>query len=266
MERKKFHEELKAFEILFPGGNLVKFGDGKSLLHFVKHQYPEWKDKGNVTSIPVARIPRLFLHCDQITEPFDKRYKGLDKGEQGEIKIYSELLKSNSKCDYGLCVFPNVDGNTFSSKDAHVEIDMVVVHPCKGIFVISVKNTTTIKPKDVVSDMNKHVQFIRWLFEFDQNKLAPNQHQCLTPNGKDTFNSPSCKSINTTNTTNASKSLQSNLPIHGLLITHRIDIGEKGLEKLGYFTSQENEFRLVFQPEDMKNFQSKWQSILSGIP
>lgn len=142
---------------------------------------------------------------------------------------------------------------------------MVVVHPCKGIFVISVKNTTTIKPKDVLSDMNKHVQFIRWLFEFYQNKLAPNQHQCLTPNGKDTFNSPSCKSINTTNTTNASKSLQSNLPIHGLLITHRIDIGEKGLEKLGYFTSQENEFRLVFQPEDMKNFQSKWQSILSGI-
>lgn len=250
MVMNEFFKELASLQLQLPGSHTVDFNNDEYLLRLMNNRYPSWKSSVNPISIPIARLPRLFLHCDQLVEPFDNRYKNIETGERGEIKVYNALLESGSKSkpeNCGMCVFPNVDGNSFSSREAKVEIDFVVVHPLKGVFVLSVKNTTTCKPEKIAKSMERHVNFIRLITDFnDCNKIPTNSSDGVQPDRVDDLNIKDGE--------------QCIVPIHGLVLTFKCNINDV------FDTCNKNEMRLIFQPEDMKDVQSKWQEVLASAP
>ena len=72
----------------------------------------------------------------------------------------------------GVMIFPNFDGShIFKSQVAHVEIDMILIHPTKGVFVFNVKNKgssrkCTKEKQCVRDDIEKHTKFIRLLINY----------------------------------------------------------------------------------------------------
>ena len=83
-----FYAELDNYELQMPGGVHVPFGDNETLLHMVNKQYPLWKNKGSVTSVPSARIPKLFLHNLQMTKAVADKLKSTQKGDGAEKNLY----------------------------------------------------------------------------------------------------------------------------------------------------------------------------------
>ena len=235
MQRNDFHIELDSFEIHLPARNIVKFSNDEALQDFMDHQYPRWNLTGNVTSIPVFRTPQLFLTGEQLAETVRERFKSCQKGEYGEIKVYESLLQTSENLDDGILVLPNMDGNHFLSNEAHVELDVVVVHPKKGIFVLNVKNAINIKEKNLAEDMRKHTNFIRLLRDY--------------------------------NATDDNKTITEKTPVHGIICSLQKNVEEPKLKKNKYLTSaKENESRLIFQPSDMLEFSKRWKAMLQKIP
>ena len=79
----------------------------------------------------------------------------------------------------GAMVFPNFDGShIFKCQVAKVEIDMVLIHSKKGIFVFNVKNQRGkgTSAKEVKEDIDKHGKFIRMLKNYKSS-----EDNCLTP-------------------------------------------------------------------------------------
>ena len=78
----------------------------------------------------------------------------------------------------GVMIFPNFDGShIFKSTVASVEIDMVLIHPKKGVFVFNVKNRKQGRSKKqfdgVERDIKDHTKFIRLLINY---KSKPKSH------------------------------------------------------------------------------------------
>ena len=121
-----FHQELNGFELDMPGRQKALFSDNETLLRMLRCQYSNWADTGKITSVPIARIPRQFLKNIQMSSELQKQLKPLQKGEEGEIKVYRLLMENYKENPKGVIVFPNINGREiFSDPTAHVEIDTV---------------------------------------------------------------------------------------------------------------------------------------------
>ena len=176
-DKSIFFEELSTFELVMPGGRRVPFKDNETLLKMLRSQYPRWTQRGGVTSVPTARVPRLFLHNVQMSTDMQKEFSSLQKGETGEIKVFKMLLDSFDPNHEGMIVFPNLNGRElFATKIAHVEIDTVIVHPRKGVFVFNVKKQggKGLTPKKIKDDIQKHGNFLRMLLQYGQAELNGN--------------------------------------------------------------------------------------------
>ena len=68
----------------------------------------------------------------------------------------------------GLALFPNVDSQCFKGLKSHVEIDLVLLHPHKGIFLFNVKNQKKLKAPGIVDDIERHSSFLRNLCQGEQ--------------------------------------------------------------------------------------------------
>ena len=135
------HNELNNLKICRPGSSEVHFSDNRLLRDLVKQQYLDWKVKGRMTSVPAVRVPALFLGPEMMSEKLNSHYERIQKGEEGELKLYRKFLDGFGLDHGGLIILPNLDTNgLFKSKSGVVEIDMLVLHLSKGIFVVSVKN------------------------------------------------------------------------------------------------------------------------------
>ena len=155
--------ELDKLEIHWPGDGRAKFDDEKKLKQFMEYQYPDWKNPGKVTSIPCVRIPRMIVRNDQLSEKLQKQYKSLQKGDKAENDIYRLFVNEVSTDDCGIMIFPNVDGSHIFEKGGpgSVEIDLIVAHPTKGIFVFNIKNEQKVNIQKLRTDIRKHTDFIR---------------------------------------------------------------------------------------------------------
>ena len=71
-----FHNELDSFKFMKPGNQTIPFSANEVLLDWAQKQYPRWKEKNNVSSAPVARIPKLFLDDSQLENDLQKKIKG----------------------------------------------------------------------------------------------------------------------------------------------------------------------------------------------
>ena len=170
-----FYRELDNFRLHMPGRHIVPFADNESLLKMLRCQYPNWETNGKVTSVPVARVPRLFLQNTQMSKKLQNDLKPLQTGEVGEIKIYRLLLEAADPDQKGMMVFPNVNPREiFKSESAHVEIDIVVAHPAKGFFVFNIKNQggKGSSPEKIQKDIKRHGQFVRSLMQYGHAKLV----------------------------------------------------------------------------------------------
>ncbi|XP_063717407.1 uncharacterized protein LOC134844590 [Symsagittifera roscoffensis] len=226
-----FNDELNNFRIHLPGGDEISIADEAAVLKLFESQNPDWSTAGHVTSIPIARVPRVFLQNSEMTKNFVDRYSSLQTGEFGEIDTYEKLLSlKNMNQVGGTLIFPNVDGNHFNSPEAKVEIDFVVIDSQKGVIVISVKNSTLVKKMNHVKDMEKHTKFIRLLRDFSQcNAPVP--------------------------------------PVHGLICSLKSDVNVDKLQREGFWKlSDSHEKRFVFQPKDMINFLPAWERMLGEMP
>ena len=176
---QEFFEELDTFNFRMPGNANIPFSENQILLQMMEQHYPRWKDPGNITSVPVARIPKLLLHGSQPEKLLQKHLKSILKGDEGETKLYRLFIKENFSGEPGAIIFPNIDGShIFKCKAGRVEIDMVLIHSKKGIFVFNVKNqrgkgTSVSKVKD---DIDKHSKFIRMLKNYKST-----EDNCFTP-------------------------------------------------------------------------------------
>ena len=79
----------------------------------------------------------------------------------------------------GVLVFPNVDGSqVFDTQEAKVEIDMILVHQTKGVFVFNVKivgGKSSIS-EEIKHDIGRHNSFVRMLMNYKNtavNQIIP---------------------------------------------------------------------------------------------
>ena len=177
--QKEFFKELDTFNFRMPGNANIPFSENQTFLQMIEQQYPRWKDPGKITSVPVARVPKMFLHGSQLEKLLQEQLKSLSKGDEGEIKLYRLFMDGNFMGQPGAIVFPNFDGSLiFDSQVAKVEIDMVLIHSKKGIFVFNVKNQggkgTSVR--EVEEDIDKHSKFIRMLKNYKST-----EDKCFTP-------------------------------------------------------------------------------------
>ena len=176
---EEFFEELDKFNFRMPGNAYKRFSENQTFLQIIEQQYPRWKDPGNIISVPVARVPKLFLHGSQLEKMLQQKSKSLSTGDEGEIKLYRLFMDGNFTGQPGAIVFPNVDGShIFKCKAGSVEIDMELIHSKKGIFVFNVKNQggKGTSAKEVKEDIDKHSKFIRMLKNYKST-----EDNCFTP-------------------------------------------------------------------------------------
>ena len=168
-----FFKELDKFKFHLPGNQIVPFTDNQSLLKMVQAQYPGWKNVGNVTSVPIARVPRLFLKQNQMSLKLQNDFKYLQKGEEGETKIYRLFINNKDNTQNGMMVLPNVDSSElFDTPSAKVEINLILLHPFKGVFVFNIKSQggKGLTPLKIQEDFTRHCNFIKSLMLYgDQN-------------------------------------------------------------------------------------------------
>ena len=170
-ESDEFKQELeKKFRIQMPGsgGKTVSILDDEIMLNMVQKQYPDWKEKGKVTSVPVARIPSpsIFLHNLQLGKFLQKTFKGNQEGEWAEKELYMLFMQGDFSGLPGFLVFPNFDGSQmFATKVAKVEIDQIVIHQTKGVFIFNVKNVggKSASSQKMKKHIAKHRAFLRIL-------------------------------------------------------------------------------------------------------
>ena len=149
------------------GANEIPFSYNHALLDMVRKQYPHWREVGNVTSVPIARIPKLFLQSIQLTKELQDTFRSTQKGDGAEKKLYKLFVGETFSNQPGIIVFPNFDGSElFKTQDAKVEIDMILVHQSKGIFIFNVKNVGGRKSKKIRNDIKKHSNLVRMLLNY----------------------------------------------------------------------------------------------------
>ena len=178
-EEEEFLEELDTFNIRMPGNKDIPFSENQIFLQMTEQQYPRWKDPGKITSVPVAKVPKMFLHGSQLEKLLQKQLRSVFAGDEGEMKLYRLLINESFPGEPGVIVFPNVDGShIFKCQAGRVEIDMVLIHSKKGIFVFNVKNQGRkgTPGKKVEEDIEKHSKFVRML----KNYKSP-EDNCFTP-------------------------------------------------------------------------------------
>ena len=107
----------------------------------VEREYPGWKNEGKIVSSPVARISKILLPRYQMSKKLASKVKPTCKGENAEIRLYGFFVDGFFRNQPGMIVFPNIDSShIFKTPVARVEIDMVLVHSKKGVFLFNVKN------------------------------------------------------------------------------------------------------------------------------
>ena len=160
---------LMQLEIQTAGGSIKPFNDTSALKNWVQSQYPDWKSVGKITAVPEARIPRLFLHSDQLSRPLRNQFQSLATGEDGEIRVFTELMKLKNNSE-GLLIFPSLNGSEiFKNKlpELQVEIDILLIHPKKGVFIFNIKNVQNkrngLNESEMREDFEKHSKFVRYL-------------------------------------------------------------------------------------------------------
>ncbi|XP_063720031.1 uncharacterized protein LOC134846578 [Symsagittifera roscoffensis] len=250
----EFHNELNNLKICRPGSAEVHFSDNRLLRDLVKQQYPDWKVKGKVTSVPAVRVPALFLGPEMMSEKLNSHYERIQKGEEGELKLYRKFLDGFGLDHDGIIILPNLDTNgLFKSKSGVVEIDMLVLHPSKGIFIVSVKNrkmgdqrpgmdgAAVEKFEDEMKEklkkeMLKHTDFIMQLSNY---KTSP------------------C----------SSSSSSGFIPLHAVFC--QLSWNSENMQDLEtnkeWYTYNDTEHVLMFQQPDFLNFQKNWSEKVSKI-
>ena len=265
-ELENFYQELDEINIECAGNFQVKFNHNKSLKCFLECLYPDWKKPGKVTSIPCARIPKVFVRKDYSSKCLQKHFNSQRKGDDGEGKIYRFFLKEVATDDGGIIVLPNVNGNHIFKQGGlgSVEIDMIVAHPWKGIFVFNVKNESGFrfgknKQNDendwiekLQSEMLKHTNFIRYLLDY--SKLS-DQSTTLSSRGEsevtetDTvrIHAVFCYIPDDLSSLTKLADNDANWYNHGV-------VQKSGLGNV-----------IVFQKSDLKKFETKWKEELEKI-
>ena len=170
-----FENELDSIGFQMPGsgGKLISFSDDCCLLDMANNQYPRWKEEGNVTSVPLAWLPKKFLHDSEMTQTLKKTFKSLSKGDGGEKYLFKLFVEGKFPGQSGFIIFPNFDASEmFKTQIARKEIDMILVHQNYGIFVFNVKReggkgTTS---DGVKEDIKKHNKLIRMLMNYGTNR------------------------------------------------------------------------------------------------
>ena len=168
--QKQFFEELDEFLLHMPGNRTVPFSDDQNLLDMIQLQYSGWKERGRITSVPIVRAPKVFLHHSQLQQHLKEKLKSAVRGDDAEMKLYCRFVDESFAEEPGMMVFPNIDGShIFDTQVAKVEIDMVLVHSKKGVFVFNVKNQigkgTSVQ--DMRDDIAKHTLFLRMLIQYN---------------------------------------------------------------------------------------------------
>ena len=168
--QQAFFAELDEFLFHMPGNRTVPFSDDQNLLYMVQMQYPGWKERGRITSVPIARAPKVFLHHSQLEQHLKEKLKSAAKGDDAEMKLYGRFVDESFAEEPGMMVFPNIDGShIFDTQVAKVEIDMVLVHSKKGVFIFNVKNQIGkgSSVQDMRDDIAKHSLFLRMLIQYN---------------------------------------------------------------------------------------------------
>ena len=81
-------------------------------------------------------------------------------------------MQGNFPDQLGIIVFPNVDSShVFTTPAAKVEIDMVLVHQTKGVFIFNVKNVggSSLSSEKLLKDIKKHKRFIKMLLDYEND-------------------------------------------------------------------------------------------------
>ena len=173
-EEVDFYKELDDFELQLPGRgkDSVPFSANQVLLEMLQEMYPDWEEEGKVTSVPVARIPQQFLHNRAMCKKLEERLKSTQKGELGEQKLYRLFAHGNFDDQPGVIIFPNLNcSHLFRTQVAKVEIDLLLVHQRKGVFIFNVKTVGgKCSSEELRMDILKQRRLIELLIDYKPDK------------------------------------------------------------------------------------------------
>ena len=242
-EINKFAHELDSLKIRGLKGIKTHFSDDNELKRIIEYNYAEWRKPGKKTSIPSVRIPRQKIRNEQMSKPLRSLYKGLNKGERAEDKLYRLFVNEVRTDDAGFIILPNVEGVHIFKKGGpgSVEIDMIVAHPQKGIFVFNVKNEQKANLQKIKYEqsMQKHSHFVRLLSCYNgQSKRSTYEKFDLNR--------------------------FTEVPIHNVFVHVNIYPKNKavGIEKIMVAGDKV----ILLQQTDLKNFVSLWEKLVRSLP
>ena len=178
-----FHEELDQLVFEQPNGSRIHFSDDQSILNLFRQQCPNWKDQG-ITSVPMARRPHFLLCGKQMTKEAQQKMKANLKGDEAEKNIYRLFIEECSSSSPGMIVIPNFSTDArFSTKGTKVEIDLIVIHPCRGIFLLNVKNRGQKSPSvnKIGETLERHIRLVQMLqtYHTDNSIVAVPTHSVI---------------------------------------------------------------------------------------
>ena len=251
---ENFHSELDNLRIRWPGGSDIHFSDDQKLKELVKNQYPDWKLKGKVTSIPAVRVPSMFLGPEMMSERLNKQYERIQKGEEGELKVYRIMRDGFGADQTGIVILPNLDTNgLFKSKLGLVEIDMIVLHPSKGIFIVSVKNRKMGEQKPGM-DSAAVKEFEEEMKEKLKREMLKHRDFIMQLSNYKTSPCSSSSSLGF-------------IPVHAVFC--QLSWSSENMQDLEinkeWYTYNDTEHVLMFQKPDFLNFQKRWSEKVSKI-
>ena len=165
-------EWVDAFQIQSRHGEKLKLSNQNGLLSIFKREYPEWPADSLVITIPPMAPSQK--KPEELTDDVIRNL-GSIKGKEGEDKIYNYFVDAGEKSSDGLLLFPNLTGRDLMTKVPMFEIDLVVIHPTKGVFVVSVKSGTNFRTTDELESMKRHMTLIREIrdYKFDSCQNIP---------------------------------------------------------------------------------------------
>ena len=166
-----FFRELETLEVKIPGGQRFPFND-ETLMRLFLVQLPNWKHDGQISWIPTNSDPRLRRGQTQVSKERQKRDSRFQLKRENDIsKLHKLLVGMAGRNQNGIAVFPNISTReVFKTSMAKVDMDLVLAHSTKGLFVFNVysQSVTEMTATKIQTNCKEHFNFVRALLKYRQ--------------------------------------------------------------------------------------------------
>ena len=168
-----FLKELEALKLHTPGGRVIPFNN-EDLISLFHIQHPNWKHDGRVSWVPTDSDPRHRGRKTPLSIERQKRDRFQQKREYDKSKLHKLLVGIADLNQEGITAFPDITTReVFQTPMAKVQMDLVLAHSAKGLFVFNVYSqpVTEMTATTIQTEADEHFNFLRAFLKYRHEEL-----------------------------------------------------------------------------------------------